>query len=170
MKILVTYTNLTGSIAEVAGKVGETLNRLGENAVVKPMNEVTDVRDYNAVVVGSVVMFYSWMPEAIEFLHRHRKILSKKPFAIFTVSMGMEIKDEGWHRASVMEWTAPVRSLVRPYSEGLFAGNLDITRMPKPGDRLKFKLSALFGVSKDSEHRKWYEIEKWAAGLPCLFT
>src|SRR5665648_492152 len=118
MKILVTYASRAGSIAIVADKIGETLNRLGETAVVMPMNEVTDVESYYAVVAGSTIQSEGWLPEAIGFLRSHQEMLSEKHFAIFTVSMATEMKEGGWYRAAVMEWTAPVRSLVRPYTEG----------------------------------------------------
>ncbi len=170
MKILVTYASRVGSIAIVADKIGETLNRIGETAVVKPMNEVTDVKPYDAVVAGSMIHSERWLPEAISFLHRHQSVLTEMPFAIFTVSMAPEMKEKRWYRAAVMEWIAPVRSLVRPFCEELFSGDLDNTDKPAPEDRLKFKLSSLFGVLQDNPHKKWYDIERWAVTLPVHFN
>ena len=52
------------------------------------------------------------------------------------------------------------------YSEGLFAGVLDISKVPSPSDRLKFRLSVLFGVWKEGDHRDWNAIRSWTESLP----
>jgi hypothetical protein len=58
--------------------------------------------------------------------------------------------------------------LVRPVSEGLFAGGLDISKVPSFGDRFKFRLSVMFGVWKEGDHRDWKAIREWAAQLKSL--
>jgi hypothetical protein len=40
-------------------------------------------------------------------------------------------------------------------SEGLFAGALDIRKIPSFGDRLKFRISVLLGVWSEGDHRDW---------------
>jgi hypothetical protein len=47
---------------------------------------------------------------------------------------------------------------------------LDLKKVPGAGERFKFKLSILFGVWTEGDFRNWYEIEKWAAGLPGLLN
>jgi hypothetical protein len=39
--------------------------------------------------------------------------------------------------------------------EGLFAGALDISKIPSFSDRLKFRISFIFGVWKEGDHRNW---------------
>jgi hypothetical protein len=60
--------------------------------------------------------------------------------------------------------------LVLPVSEGLFAGALDIYRIPFFSDRLKFRLSVLFGVWKEGDHRNWRAIQSWAVELKTLLS
>ena len=55
-----------------------------------------------------------------------------------------------------------------PVSEGLFAGTLDISKIPSFGNRLKFKLSVLFGVWTEGDHRDWNAIRAWAKSLQPL--
>ena len=62
-----------------------------------------------------------------------------------------------------------MRALVRPVSEGLFAGTLDIKKIPSIGDRLKFRISVMMGVWKEGDHRDWNAIRAWAASLVGLF-
>jgi hypothetical protein len=49
--------------------------------------------------------------------------------------------------------------------EGIFAGALDIGKIPSRGDRLKFRLSVLFGVWSEGDHRDWDAIHTWAEDL-----
>jgi hypothetical protein len=60
---------------------------------------------------------------------------------------------------------APVRALVPPVSQGLFAGTLDIRKVPSASDRFKFRLSVLFGVWKEGDQRDWNAIRTWAESL-----
>jgi hypothetical protein len=55
--------------------------------------------------------------------------------------------------------------LVKPLSEGLFAGALDIRKIPSFSDRLKFRLSVAFGVWKEGGHRDWDAIRVWTESL-----
>ena len=59
----------------------------------------------------------------------------------------------------------PVRALINPVSEGLFAGALEIGKIPSFGDRLKFRLSVAFGVWAEGDHRDWSTIRDWANSI-----
>ena len=63
------------------------------------------------------------------------------------------------------EWLRPVRALVRPVTEGLFAGALDISQISSFGDRLKFRLSVALGVWSEGDHRDWNAIRAWGESL-----
>jgi hypothetical protein len=69
------------------------------------------------------------------------------------------------YREHVATWLEPVRALVKPFSEGLFAGALDIRKIPSFGDRVKFRLSVAFGAWAEGDHRDWKAIRAWAAEL-----
>jgi hypothetical protein len=69
------------------------------------------------------------------------------------------------YRQGVADWLKPVRTLVKPVSEGLFAGALDIGNIPSFRDRLKFRLSVAFGAWSEGDHRDWNAIRAWAAHL-----
>jgi hypothetical protein len=55
-------------------------------------------------------------------------------------------------------------------SRGLFAGGLDIRKVPTLKDRIGFRLSVLFGVWKEGDQRDWNAIRKWATELKPLLT
>jgi len=164
-KILVTYASRFGSTAGVAEAIGKTLVQGGAQVDVLPMKEVKDLAPYHAVVAGSAINAGAWLPEAMQFLQRNRATLAEKPFAAFLVCMTLTMRNAEQYRSHVATWLDPVRAQVRPMSEGLFPGALDIRKIPSFSDRLKFRLSVLFGVWKEGDHRDWNAIRTWAESL-----
>ncbi len=168
-RILVTYASAMGSTAQVADAIGKTLAESGLAVDVLPVQEVHDLTPYQAVVAGSAIHGQQWLPEAIQFVQTHRTALASKPFAAFLVCMTLAIRN-AQYRESVATWLEPVRTLVRPVSEGLFAGVLDVNKIPSFGDRLKFRLSVMLGVWGEGDHRDWNAIRDWAESLPPLLS
>ena len=164
-KILVTYASRFGMTAGVADAVGLSLTEKGKQVDMIPMHEVTDLFSYDAVVAGSAINGGAWLPEAMQFIRTFREELSHKPFAAFLVCMTLSMKNGEQYRSHVATWLDPVRELVLPVSEGLFAGGLNIRLIPSFSDRLKFRLSVLFGAWKEGDHRDWNAIRVWAEGL-----
>jgi menaquinone-dependent protoporphyrinogen oxidase len=169
-KILVTYASRLGSTAGVAEAIGKTLTDNGAEVDVRRMEDVADLTSYSAVVAGSAIRGKKWLPEAVQFMQTHQAALRQKPFAAFLVCMTLALKNGENYRPHVASFLDPVRAAVRPVSEGLFAGVLDIKKVPSFSDRLKFRLSVLFGVWKEGDHRDWNAIREWAAGLGPLLN
>jgi menaquinone-dependent protoporphyrinogen oxidase len=167
-KFLVTYASNTGWTVGVAQAIGKTLAENGAKVDVLPMRDVKDLSPYDAIVAGSAVNGGAWLPEALQFVCRHQAELKRKPFAAFLVCMSLTMKNGERYRNHVSSWLDPVRALVKPVSEGLFAGGLDIRKIPSFGDRLKFRLSVLFRVWKEGDHRDWNAIRQWAKELEPL--
>jgi menaquinone-dependent protoporphyrinogen oxidase len=164
-KLLVTYATRTGFTAGVAQAIGKTLAEGGASVDILPVQEVQNPAPYHAVVVGSAIQGKRWLPEAMQFVQAHQAELSCKPFAAFLVCMTLAMSKGESYRPFVAEFLVPVRALVKPLGEGLFAGGLDIAKIPSFGDRLKFRLSVLFGVWSEGDHRDWDAIVAWAASL-----
>jgi menaquinone-dependent protoporphyrinogen oxidase len=164
-RILVTYASRAGSTAGVAEAIAKTLREHGAQVDAIPMQEIADLVAYQAVVAGSAIQDRQWLPEAVQFVRTHQSILNQRPFAIFAVCMTLAMKNGESYRPQIAEWLAPVRRLVRPMSEGIFAGALDISKIPSFSDRLKFRLSVLFGVWSEGDHRDWDAIRAWADSL-----
>ena len=163
-KILVTYASRNGSTAGVAEAIGKTLAESGAQVDVLPMQDVKDLAPYRAVVAGSAIQAQQWLPEALLFVQSHRVELACKPFAAFMVCMTLAMK-KGDYREQVAAWLDPVCAMVKPVSKGLFAGMLDISKIPSFGDRLKFRLSVKMGVWSEGDHRDWNAIRLWAENL-----
>lgn len=166
-KILVTYASRTGFTVGVAEAIAKTLAEGGAQVDVRPMAEVKDLSPYGAVVAGSAIQGKQWLPEAMQFVRTNQVQLARKPFAAFLVCMTLAMK-KGDYRTEVAAWLQPVRSLVRPVSEGLFAGGLDIGKIPSFKDRLMFRISVATGVWSEGDHRDWNAIRGWAEDLKPL--
>ena len=82
-KVLVTYSTRTGSTKGVAESIGTTLSGLGEVVNVAPMQEVTDLSQFSAVIAGSSIQCGKWLPEAMSFIQTHQHDLNNKHFAAF---------------------------------------------------------------------------------------
>ena len=164
-RILVAYASGTGSTAGVAEAIGKTLVEGGAQVEVLPMKDVQDLAPYRAVVAGSAIQGRKWLPEAMQFMQTHQATLAHKPFAAFLVCMTRAMPSADKYRQGVAAWLEPVRALVKPVSEGLFAGALDISKIPSLGDRLKFRLSVIFGVWSEGDHRDWNAICAWAESI-----
>ncbi len=85
-KILVTYSTNSGSTAEVAEKIAAVLNEEGHSAVVKPIADVTDLSEYEAVIIGAPMIF-GWHQLARQFVARHQAVLSTRKVAYFASAM-----------------------------------------------------------------------------------
>lgn len=167
-KILVTYASRAGSTVGVAEAIGKTLAENGLDIEVRPMQEVHDLTPYQAVVAGSAIRFDKWLPEAMDFVQRHQEALAEKPFAPFLVCLALATKNQQRQaraKKTAAGYLAPVRALVNPVSQGLFAGVLDLSKLPFRF-RLVFRLVTWSGLLSEGDYRDWDAIERWANSLP----
>lgn len=164
-KILVSYASRTGSTVGVSEAISKILAEGGAKVDLLQMQEVSDLTPYKAVIAGSAIQASQWLPEAMQFLKTYQTTLASKPVAIFSVCMTLAMPNGEKYRIGVARWLEPIRQLVKPIDEGYFAGVLDISKVPDLGDRIKFRLSVLFGVWKSGDHRNWEAINVWAKNL-----
>jgi menaquinone-dependent protoporphyrinogen oxidase len=169
-RILVTYASVAGSTAGVAEAIGKSLSEGGAQVDVLPMKKVNDITPYQAVVAGSAIHGQKWLPEAIQFVEDHKSELSRKPFASFMVCITLSMANSDQYLEGIKDWMSPVRNLLRPVSEGYFAGALDFSKLPLSFNTLAMRFVVLIGVWKNGDHRDWKVINNWAQSLrPLLF-
>jgi menaquinone-dependent protoporphyrinogen IX oxidase len=164
MKILITYAGRNGVAASVAERIARVMTGLGVEITLLSMNAVTTVKGFSAVIAGSLEQSGGWLPEAMEFVRWNQAALNKKPFALFTVITSLATEKGAESHMVIMQYTAHVRGMVHPVSEGFFSGENPKRERVKPGERSKFKLRILLGLLKEGEYRS-HEVETWAAKL-----
>jgi menaquinone-dependent protoporphyrinogen IX oxidase len=152
----------------VAEAIATTLSESGADVDVISMNDVKDVAQYQAIVAGSAIRGAKGLPEAANFIQTHRSILAQKKFAMFTVCITMAMKNAENYRPGVLGWIAPVRAMVKPLSEGVFAGRLDFNKLPLTWDTLMLRFTVALGIFPRGDHRDWKAIRSWAEDLKPL--
>ena len=158
-KVLVVYASKAGSTAEVAAAIGETISKNGFKVEVRPVKEVKDISQYQAVILGSAVRAGSLLPEAMQFIKNQQAALQQKSFSAFVVCLTMK-DDTPENRKTVSAYLDPLRALVKPSAEGLFAGQLNAAR-------LNFLERMMMKAMKapEGDYRRWDEIQSWSGAL-----
>lgn len=168
-KILVTYASRAGSTAGVAEAIGKSLAEAGAQVDVLRMQDVTDLTPYTAVVAGSAVRGAKWLPEAMEFVQRHRAELARKPFAAFLVCITLAMPKGAEYGQFVSDFMKPVRALVKPMSEGTFAGVLDYSKVPFVPEGVQLHILSAASQTPPGDYRNWDAIRRWASKLAVSF-
>jgi menaquinone-dependent protoporphyrinogen oxidase len=128
---------------------------------VLPAYEAGDPSLYRAVVLGSAIRYGRLLPEAMSFIERNQEALRDVPFSIFIACMTLVINPDEEGRRTVDSYLDPVRALVKPVSEGQFAGVMDLSRL-----RFSERLLMHFLRIPRGDFRQWDEIEAWAEMIP----
>ncbi|MEW5870050.1 MAG: flavodoxin domain-containing protein [Chloroflexota bacterium] len=192
-KILIAYTTMTGSTAEVAQVIAEEIAKHGAQADVLPLNQVESLEPYAGVVVGAP-MIMGWHRSALRFLKKHRRSLQHIPLAVFVTAMSLTrtaemsvggvpvFVDENLPKApekagslsfreryaTLSNYLQPILRAtypVKPASIGVFGGRLEY-------GRLKW-WAVLFAMviiqAQAGERRNWSAIRSWAANISSTF-
>jgi menaquinone-dependent protoporphyrinogen oxidase len=163
-RILVSYATRAGSTVGAAETIAESLGAAGHQVDIRPVKDVSDMNNYDALVIGSAVHMGNWLPEAVDFVKKNRSRLSQVPTAFFTVHM-LNLGDSEASRQARLKYTAPVRALVTPKAEVFFAGKMDYAKLSF-FDRMIALLVAKLTGSKEGDYRDWAAIRSWAVSLP----
>lgn len=158
-KILITYASKAGSTAETAARMGEML--AGQNAQVDvlPVEKAGDLSAYQAVVLGSAIRMGQLLPEVVKFVEANQAVLQQKSFNVFFLCMTLE-KDTPENRQTVSAYLEPVRALVKPASEGMFAGVMEPKKLSLLERMMMKAMKTPVG-----DFRNWEQINAWAQSL-----
>ena len=163
---LVAYASRYGSTAEVAAAIGRTLGEAGHQVEVRHVDEVDDVADYGLVVVGSPIRYDRWMPDAAEFVRRHRGQLATSPTAFFFTCLAASQPGAAATQATdrYEQRICAIAPEVEPRAVGRFAGALDQARLPLVTRIVLRAVLAVRGADA-GDHRDWGQITSWAQDL-----
>lgn len=159
-KILVVYATRAGSTVEVADFVGKTLAKYNTNVDVKPVQNVTSLTGYTAIVIGSGIRAGKLYSEIIKFVKQHKNELENIPTIYFVDCMTLK-EDNEKNRKIVYGYLDPLRAEVKPVAAGLFAGKMDYSKL---GFFPRFIVKNMVKVP-EGDFRNWNAIEAWTTAL-----
>jgi menaquinone-dependent protoporphyrinogen oxidase len=158
-RLLVAYASQCGSTAEVALRIGEGLAKRGLSADVKPVDQVADLASYQTVVLGSAIRAGKVLPAAQKFVEANQAALQAKHFSLFILCMTLAT-DTPETRATVSAYLDPLRAVLKPANEALFAGVMDPNKLSTL-ERLLFSAKQ----APVGDFRKWDQINAWAQAI-----
>jgi menaquinone-dependent protoporphyrinogen oxidase len=163
-RVLVAYASFCGSTGGIAEAIGQELCNQGLTVDIRLIKHVTDLKQYDAVVIGSAIQRSQWLGDATDFVKQNQDYLRDIPVAYFLSCLALyETNDITRQKArsyieSVLNETAP---LIKPIDIGLFAGTLDYSKLSfMMRQIMKSKMKKL-GVP-EGDHRNWMQIKNWA--------
>ena len=161
MKVLVAVASKHGSTHEIAGAIVDELRNAAIDADLRDASEVSSIRAYDAVILGSAIYMGSWLPEARSFPEHHRVALSKLPVWLFS-SGPLGADDPQPHDDP--GYLASAVGKVTPRGHRVFVGKLDAAQLGF-GERIAVKMiRAAIGDYRVTygDFRNWDEIRGWA--------
>lgn len=161
MKVLVAYGTKYGATAGIADKIGQVLQDAGLQADVLRADQVRDLADYQAVVLGSAVYIGKWRKEAARFFKSNEKALSERPVWLFSSGPTEEGDPielmEGWRFPKALQ---SIADRIQPRDITVFHGVMDETKLnPLDGWMIK-RVKAQSG-----DFRDWDAIASWVKSI-----
>jgi menaquinone-dependent protoporphyrinogen oxidase len=156
MRVLVTAASKYGATLEIAQAIGDELTRLGHDVATQPLDDVSTVDGYDAVVVGSAVYAGHWLKTAKAFVETHAGALRGK--AVWLFSSG-PIGDPPTPTEDPVDAAALVAA-TDARAHHVFAGKLDRAHLVFVERAVATALRAPYG-----DFRQWSEVRGWAAGI-----
>jgi menaquinone-dependent protoporphyrinogen oxidase len=157
-KVLVTYATKYGATQEIAEAIGQVLSQTGLSTDVQPIHLVSDLSQYQALVIGSAVYIGKWRKEAMRFLKANEKKLSGMSVWLFSsgpTGEGDPVEIlKGWRMPRAIQ---PIVDHIKPRGNRVFHGDVNVSKL-NPIERLMIKnVEAPVG-----DFRDWDAIRSWA--------
>lgn len=124
-RVLVAYATKLGSTAEIAEAMAQGLRDGGHQALAVPAREVTNLDDWDAVVLGSALYSATWQRDARKFVDRFRDKLATRPLWLF--SSGPLDRHLARADQPLTPNAAQIMVGLEPRSHHTFGGRLSVT-------------------------------------------
>ena len=158
--ILVAYSTVYGSTAEVAEFIAQKLRENGRVVDLQPAREVKNIEPYPAVILGAPLYMFRWHKDAHRFLAKFRQTLGQLPTAVFALGPFHNKEDELQNARSTLEKELARYPWLKPVSSRVFVGRFDPTRL-----RFPYSLIGPIRQMPASDERDWNAISAWCETL-----
>ena len=156
-RILVAYASKHGSTAEIAQAIADEIGSAGHDVDCVETKQVSDVANYDAVVVGSAVYMKRWRREARRFLSRERRALESRPLWVFSSGPFGEEPDPSWSEPGGVVRTV---EKLNARDHVVFGG-----RLPLEPKNFVERAMTQNTPPETRDLRDWAEIRRWAAAI-----
>jgi menaquinone-dependent protoporphyrinogen oxidase len=160
-KVLVAFATKHGATAEIAERIGATIEGQGLPTDVKPVKDVKDLKPYSAVILGSAVYMGRWRKEAVKFLEKNEAALAERDVWLFssgpTDEGDVETLMEGW---TFPEGQKPVAERIKPHEIVVFHGVLELDKLALWEKMIIKNIKVPTG-----DFRDWGMITEWATAV-----
>jgi len=157
--VLVTYASRAGSTIEIAQAIAFEMEKRSFIVDISPVNQVTDLKGYSFVVIGSAIRMSAPLSEAIEFVEQFRDTLCSIPTAFFAVYLMNYASDEASCKAR-LAYLNTIRHLLSLQHEAFFTGVFDPAKVTF--------IEGLMGKMMESpigDFRDWAAISNWGQSI-----
>lgn len=163
LRILIAYASNCGTTGEIAVAIGDALCDEGNTVETKWIGNIKHLNNYDAVIIGSPILYEKWMPEARKFVENNQETLKNMPVAYFITCMALSSKEEAAMQQAI-EYSDQMQDLVpqvKPVSVGRFAGVLNYSKISFL-ERTLTKVAMARHQVREGDYRDWDVIRSWA--------
>ena len=169
MNVLMTYSSGYGSTKEVAERISERLEeKSGFKLTLLSIDDVEDISEYDAVIVGSSVRADRPLANVRDFFAKHINVLEKKHLAIFSVCLAANCQEghEKVKREYISQITDKYPKL-EPLDTEAFGGKINFDQLNPVMQQLMKRVLQKTGIKTlgTVDTRDWDFIDSWAESL-----
>lgn len=170
---MIAYSSGLGSTKEVAQEIGNVLaSEASFEVTVQSVDDVGDIHNYDAVVVGSSVRADRPLANVRDFISRYRFALPQKKVALFAVCLSANNK--AGKQKVIDEYLSQITEKypqIKPVSLGAFGGQIDFDQLNSVMQMLMEKVLEKTGIPTTGsvDTRDWDYIRSWAEKLKQSF-
>ena len=164
--VLIAYASEYGSTSEVAEMIGKTISKSGVRVDIKYIKHITNIKEYDQIIIGSPIQYDSWMDDAKNFLNTYEQELLKVRVSYFFTCLTLsqksdKSKKQAQNYANNLEQLNP---RIKPENIGQFAGVLDYSKFSFSFSIVARAMFSILGV-KEGDYRNWDVIRQWSNKL-----
>jgi menaquinone-dependent protoporphyrinogen oxidase len=156
MRVLVAAASKHGGTTEIAQAIGNALTLARLETEVRPIEEVTTLESYDAVILGSGVYMGRWLEPAKRFVERNGTALATRPVWLFSSG---PLGDPPKPTAAPTDVLSLIET-THARDHRVFPGVMDKGTLGMGERAIVATVRAPAG-----DYRPWDEIHAWALGI-----
>lgn len=163
--ILIAFSTLSGSTAEVAQAVGEALQAAGLAPEILAMESVSSLQGRSALILGAPLYIGKLPKEFHRFMASHQTALKNlRPWLFVLGPIRADPEDFNAARSQVDRQLGRY-AYFHPAEIRIFGGRFDIAHLPPPFSFVSRLPIPAFKTMSVTDIRDWDAIRDWARGI-----